>query len=91
MYTAYNPYKNQLINGQMHIWLQYAGFCPAKPASAFKVGDRIAYNTGVSYEVTEITEKSKAFLTFTVKNEKGETYSQDIKKTTYKPYYTPKA
>lgn len=81
-----NDYSDQVINGQMHIWLQYCGFCPAKLATEFKVGDRIAYNTGVSYEVVAIEEKSKCYLTFTVKNKAGEIYQQNIKKTVYKPY-----
>ena len=81
-----NNYKDQIINGQMHIWLQYCGFCPAKLATEFRVGDRIAYNNGVSYEVVGISEKSKHYLTFTVKNRNGETYKQNVKKTAYKPY-----
>ena len=83
---SYNPYKNQVIEGQMCIWLQYYGFHPAKLATEFKIGDRIAYNTGESYEVIAIEEKSAKFLTFTVNNRKGETYKQDIKKTCYKPH-----
>jgi hypothetical protein len=82
----YNPYKDHEINGQMHIWLQYCGFCPAKLATEFKVGDRIAYNTGISHEVVAIEEKSPAFLTFTVKNKEGDLYRQNVKKTVYKPY-----
>lgn len=70
----------------MHIWLQYAGFCPAKLATEFRPGDRIAYNTGISYEVIAIAEKSPAFLDFTVKSPTGEIYHQNIKKTAYKPY-----
>jgi hypothetical protein len=81
----YNPYKNQMIDGKMCIWLQYCGFHPAKLATDFKVGEHIVYNTGVSYEVVAITEKSPKFLTFTVKNKEGEEYKQDIKKDTFKP------
>ena len=82
----YNPYKNHEINGQMHIWLQYCGFCPAKLATEFVVGDKIAYNNGYTHEVISIEEKSPSFLTFVVKNKEGETYRQDVKKSTYKPY-----
>jgi hypothetical protein len=90
MRYGYNPYKNQVIDGQMCIWLQYFGFHPAKLATEFKVGDRIAYNTGESYEVIAIEEKSKKQLLFTVQSRKGEIYKQAVNKDTYKPHIPAK-
>lgn len=82
----YDDYKDKVIDGQMCIWLQSYGYCPAKLATEFKVGDRIGYNFGISCEVVGIKEKSLKFLTFSVKNKDGIVYEQNVKKTSYKPY-----
>lgn len=42
----YNPYRDQVIDGQMCIWLQYYGWHPAIQAQDFQPGDKIVYNTG---------------------------------------------
>ena len=82
----WNNYENQIVDGKMCIWLQNCGWHEAKLASDFQVGERIVYNTGISYEVMEIKEASPKFFEFTVKNRDEEIYHQRIKKDIYKPW-----
>lgn len=73
-------YSNQVINGQVCIWLQSFGWAPAKPAKEFAVGELMLWNFGITSEVLEIKDTSKQFLTFTVKCRDGKNYTQRMKK-----------
>lgn len=85
-YGLPSPYANQLIKGQMCIWLQNYGWCAAKLATEFKPGEKIIYNYGISCTIMDIQEKSPAFLEFSVLSDDGKIYHQHVKKTAYKPY-----
>ena len=80
------PYKRKTSDG-IRVWLQYYGYCQAKPATEFAVGDIRAYNNGHWAKITKIVEKSKTMLTFTIVDDDGGEYTEDVRKTTLKPYF----
>lgn len=88
-----NGYKNQVINGQMCVWLQDWGFQPAKLGSEIRVGDVLVYNYGHQYTVVSIDKETEKTVTVSVKKVPGvrslvqdnTLYPQKINKNTYKP------
>ncbi|MDR3716727.1 MAG: hypothetical protein P4L51_28300 [Puia sp.] len=57
--------SQKTINGKVCIWLQEYGWCEAKPAGEFKVGEFMRWNFGDCSKVVAIhsqTEKNVTFL-----------------------------
>jgi len=59
-----NDYSNKLIDAKPHIWLQYYGWCEAKPAQDFKVGDFMRWNGGTSTKVLAIVRRTAKTIVF---------------------------
>ncbi|MCG2614906.1 hypothetical protein LZZ85_11460 [Terrimonas sp. NA20] len=79
-----------IIDGQVCIWLQCFGWASAKPASAFMTGDKVLYNFGSVYTITEIKELSACFLQFTEQCRDGKTYTRKAKKDRLFAFIKPK-
>ena len=56
------------------IHLQYFGQAEAKPASQFKVGDFVMWNTGTETQIVSIQPKGKQFLLWMEKDRDGKTW-----------------
>ena len=53
------------------IQLQQIGRVQAKPAADFKIGDKMAWNFGHTTTVIGIASKTKAFITYILKDDKN--------------------
>jgi len=62
-YSA-NNYSNKFIDGKPAIWLQNYGWCTAKPAEEFQVGDFMRWNGGTSSKVIAIVRKTAKTIVF---------------------------
>ena len=49
-------------------------------ASDLQVGDLLAFNYGYTYELVEVVEASKCFLTLTLEDKEGEQHSRRFRK-----------
>jgi len=66
---------------QDHIHLQGIGQCPAKPAEAFAVGERMRWNYDHhGTKVVEVKEASAHFLWFTMEDRAGKQFQRRIKR-----------
>ncbi len=75
------------IKGKPFIWLQSAGYAPAKKIEKFKKGDKFAFNFGVAYKVIDSPKKTSAkFVTIKLRSPEGVTYNKKVKAGSYKPY-----
>jgi len=76
------------IKGKKHIWLQSAGYAPAKKIENFKKGDKMAFNYGIAYTVVSKPKKTSAkFYTVKIRSPEGKIYNKKVKQGSYKPYY----
>ena len=80
-----SAYSNCTINGTVHTWLQYYGWHPCVMGSELTIGDRIAFNTGVSYEIVGIVKETKTTITFSVIDEDGKLWETKKSKNAYVP------
>jgi hypothetical protein len=78
--ATFTDYTPQIVENKLCIWLQSFGWAPAKQASEFKAGEKMLFNFGISNEVINVKETSKAFVTVTVKGSSGQLFTYRKKK-----------
>lgn len=79
----HRDYKPQIIQGQMCIWLQAYGWCPAQKAENLKVGDVLVFNFGYTGIVKEVVKETAKTVTIKINTRSGD-YEQKMKKATWK-------
>ena len=77
-----NAYANQVINGQMCVWLQRIGFCPAVQAKDLVIGDVLVWNYGATSTITRFIKDTPKSRFLEVKAS-GKLYTRRLRKDTY--------
>ena len=67
-------YSNQVIENQQCIWLQFYGFCPAKPAKDFAIGEFMKWNGGSESKILAVASQSPKSITFLIEWKSGDQY-----------------